>query len=108
MKEKCKNVSRYKGIREPKCCGGEGCKACWKIYNRKFVYNAIDDERDYQDSLWCGKNDVSGYLTMIREYSRRADVAFTDNKGDHEALHVVRKIAALAVRCMEVHGAYKR
>ncbi len=32
MKESCKSVKAYKGTRPPKCCGGEGCKECWKIY----------------------------------------------------------------------------
>lgn len=23
---------RYKGIRRPVCLGGQGCNACWRIY----------------------------------------------------------------------------
>jgi hypothetical protein len=34
MMARCKNVSRYKGSRVPKCAGGTGCRACWAIYRK--------------------------------------------------------------------------
>lgn len=80
---------------------------------REEVYKLIDGERDHQDNLPSGRSDgrpkdVGSYLTLIREYSRKADAAYTDVCGHHKALDVVRKIAALAVRCMEEHGAPAR
>jgi len=33
MRDNCSNYSKYKGKRKPRCCGGEGCNTCWKIYN---------------------------------------------------------------------------
>lgn len=38
-------------------------------------------------------------------YLRRAQDAYADNAGDQPALDIVRKIAGIAVWCMELHGA---
>ncbi len=35
---KCKNSSRYKGIREPRCLGGFGCMVCWEKYEKNNNY----------------------------------------------------------------------
>jgi len=83
------------------------------IAKRTEVYNAIDSERHYQDNLPTTRTDgsdktVGDYLTMIESYRRRANDAWTDNPGTVEALHVIRKIAGIAVRCMEEHGAPHR
>jgi len=80
---------------------------------RKIVYEVIDGERDYQNNLPSDRTDnsektVGDYLTMLESYRRRASDAWTDNAGTQDALHVIRKIAAIAVRCMEEHGAYRR
>jgi hypothetical protein len=29
---RCSGSYRYRGITKPRCCGGAGCEACWKIY----------------------------------------------------------------------------
>lgn len=79
---------------------------------RKKVYEMIDKERDYQDSL-CDKGtfrhsesdkSVPAELTMIKVYTDKALEDWTNNRGDIPALHQVRKIAALTVRCLENHG----
>jgi len=76
---------------------------------RKQVYEVIDSERDYQDSKWSGHtHDAGSYILMIEEYAARARAAWVDNNGDQPSLDVVRKIAGIAVRCMEEHGAPKR
>lgn len=80
---------------------------------RAEVYAAIDTERDYQDKLPLCRGDgspksVGEYLTLLRAYSAKADSAWTDNPGDEKALHVIRKIAGIAVYCMEIHGAPPR
>ena len=82
---------------------------------RQKVYEIIDGERAYQDSLGAERREprefthtVGEFLTMLRVYARRADSAWTDNPGDTAALDVVRKIAGIAVRCMEEHGAPPR
>lgn len=77
---------------------------------RTEVYEIIDKERDYQDSLDSDRtvgvpHQVGSYLTMLRSYMTKADQNWTDRAGDTAALHEIRKIAAIAVRCMEEHGA---
>jgi len=80
------------------------------MINRLEVYEAIDGERDYQDKKWGSQfNDsewsIGDWLIFMERYVEEA-------KGrigyDVEALDSVRKIAALAVACMEYNGAPKR
>ena len=85
----------------------------WKNAGRKEVYDAIDSERDYQNSLGPFRTNeplhtVGDELTMLATYLRKAQDAYTSKPGVEAALHEVRKIAALAVRCMENHGAPQR
>lgn len=81
---------------------------------RDQVYAAIDTERAYQDALPPTRTDTQGehsvgeHLVLLKEYVDRALKAWVDNPGDDPALHVVRKVAGIAVRCMEQHGAPKR
>lgn len=51
---------------------------------------------------------VSEYLTMLDHYVRHAQDAWTLKAGNIEPLHDMRRIAALAVRCMEEWGALSR
>ncbi len=81
--------------------------------NRDEVYAAIDGERDYQNSLGPNRTDsafhtVGDYITMLASYQRKLEDAWTLNAGTQEALRVMRKIAGIAVHCMEDHGAPKR
>ncbi len=81
--------------------------------SRKEVYTVIDGEREYQNSLGSDRTDganhsVGDYLTMMRTYFRKAEDAWTNKPGVEASLHEIRKIAAIAVRCMEEHGAPKR
>jgi hypothetical protein len=83
---------------------------------RAAAYNAIDTERDYQDAMKVGPDgrtdgfpkSVGDYLTLIRVYSARADEAYSGAPGDEPALHMIRKVAGIAVQCLEVHGAPRR
>lgn len=76
---------------------------------RMEVYDIIDSERNYQDSKWAGhKHEVGTYLTMIRTYLHEAEENWTRNSGDKLALESIRKIAGIAVSCMEEHGATYR
>jgi len=89
--------------------GKEGTITCSA---RKIAYAAIDGERDYQDAMKVGpdgrtdgrQKSVGDYLTLIRTYSNKADAAYAGRPGDTPALHEIRKIAAIAVQCLEVHG----
>ena len=88
--------------------------------SRWKVYRIIDEERQYQDSLGGDRTDnptggedpiphtVGDFSTMLQQYQNELVEAWTKNPGDEPALHVMRKIAAIAVNCMEQHGAPPR
>lgn len=77
------------------------------------VFEAISDERYYQDNLPETRTDysdhtVGDYITMLHYYMGQLDEAWTMNAGDTAALDVMRKIAGIAVHCMEDHGIVER
>lgn len=81
--------------------------------NRAEVYSLIDGERDYQDKLGPDRTDyvkrtVGDYLTMLTVYLRRAQDDWTNNSGNIQSLDEIRKIAGIAVHCMEDYGAPAR
>ena len=80
--------------------------------NRDAVYRAIDSERDYQQGLWPGHEDqdnpltIGEFLTLLRVYLQKAEEEWTvEAKPEMNALNTVRKVAGIAVNCMEQHGA---
>jgi hypothetical protein len=80
---------------------------------RAEVYKIIDSEREYQGDLGPDRTDssdhsVGDYLVMLDTYLRAAKDEWTNNAGVVMSLHNVRKVAAIAVRCMEEHGAPSR
>ena len=85
---------------------------------RKEVFDAINEERDYQDSLWgervqspSGRHSVPCWILYMEDYLREAReqvVRYAAPNSDNEALHTIRKIAAMAVVCMEQNGVQKR
>jgi hypothetical protein len=76
----------------------------------------IDKERDYQDNLNKGPNgrtdgqtkQVGCFLSLMHHALNDAHKQYYEQQGDTHALHMVRKIAALAVQCLEIHGAPPR
>ncbi len=84
---------------------------------REEVYEAIDTERVYQDRLWRLANDpsfaneltIGEFILLLEEYTARARARWTtEPKPETESLHIIRKIAGIAVNCMEQHGAPTR
>ncbi len=85
---------------------------------RQEVYYAIDTERNYQDSKWNkdttssgGFHEVAAWILFMEEYLNEARVAVSrgsDPEASIKALNSIRKVAALAVACMEQKGAYPR
>lgn len=77
--------------------------------DRKAVYAAIDTERDYQRKKWGEpSHSIDEFALYIIEYTAKLQrIAGTTN---YEAtkLDAVRKVAALAVACLEQHGAPPR
>ena len=76
---------------------------------RNDVYRAVDGELSYQRSLF-GENphEIDAFATYIRQYSRELDEVATKPNAAEVKLSTMRKIAAIAVRCMEQHGAPER
>jgi len=80
---------------------------------RYNAYIAINTERYYQDKLGSDRTDgvkrsVGDYTTMMQYYQTKLVEAWTNNPGDTQALEVMRKIAGIAVHCMEDHGSIER
>ena len=82
---------------------------------RGKVFAIIKGERDYQEAQFLegGRfqtqvHSVGEELVLMQEYLNRAFKAYTDKMGDAPALHAIRKVTALGVRCMENHGALPR
>lgn len=83
--------------------------------HRGEVYNAINSERDYQDSFYLPErgyyntHTLGEFVLMLNQYAAQAMEKWTHHSdgidGFPESLHEVRKLAAIAVRCMEQHGA---
>lgn len=84
---------------------------------RTEVYTAIDSERAYQDDLWrdpahrehTNPLSIGEFLLLIEEYTMKARKDWSEeSKPEFNALHGIRKIAGIAVNCMEQHGAPQR
>lgn len=84
---------------------------------RTEVYKLIDGERDYQEWRWeknIRKDGVfdedkapAEWLNYIKFHLERAEITnYQLSKSD--TMEEVRKIAALAVRAMEIHGCEPR
>jgi|SRR5579862_6973583 len=86
--------------------------------SRREVVAAIDSEVDYAKSFvlperrYYRTHTLGEFILMINQYAAQAQEKWTHHsdvgEGFPESLHEVRKIAALAFRCMEQHGAPKR
>lgn len=81
---------------------------------RRQVYKEIDLEREYQKQMGPertldGDNHTVGdHITLLQAYVNKAVAEYADRPGDERALHVIRKITALGVRCLEKHGCPRR
>lgn len=77
---------------------------------RAEAFAAINSERAYQDDKFSGKSHsaidrtLDEFILYIKQYADEAG-ALTTHENPAEALHFVRKVAALCVGCMETHGA---
>lgn len=81
----------------------------YELALQKEVYSAINTERDYQDSLNGRTLEIGEEILLLEEYIVRARVQWTGNFASEEStLHMIRKVAGIAVRCMEHHGAPRR
>lgn len=84
---------------------------------RQEVYKRIDTERDYQDIRWTPRREKNGtpdeekpvaeWINYMECHLAKAKEAVYFLK-DEEALAEVRKVTALGVRAMELHGCPER
>jgi len=84
---------------------------------RTEVYKRLDTERDYQDLRWTPRRETNGtpdeqkppaeWINYMEFHLSKAKEAVYFLR-DEEALAEVRKVAALAVRCLELHGCPER
>jgi len=80
---------------------------------REEVFKEISVEREYQNSIagrWENKG-IKGILTVgeeilvAQEYLKKARELYVfEEGGDHDARDMMRKVAAILVRCFEHHG----
>jgi hypothetical protein len=85
---------------------------------RQQVFEAINTERAYQDKKWTPETTISSGIHSIEEWIMYIEDYLDEAKHtlsrepkqicDPKALHIMRKVAAMAVACMEQNGAYNR
>jgi hypothetical protein len=79
---------------------------------KQEVLNAIQEERVYQNRKWGTveqrPHEVGAWITIMRSLLSRAETAWASSKGDTGALDEIRKVAAVAIACMEQHGPVER
>ena len=84
-----------------------------KKENIDSIFSKISQERDYQDHMCSLKEmplqpSVEGEIVMIKTYVDKMLLMWTRNPNDKSVLSEMRKIAGIAVRCLENHGCPKR
>lgn len=96
--------------------GGHDLK-CKRKMERKEVYECIDTERQYQDLRWSPRREANDTPDESKPPAEWINyIEFHLNKAKEEvyylrddtALAEVRKVAALAVRCLELFGCPER
>lgn len=88
--------------------------------SREQVFQAINTERAYQDKWDNARKEqginsymdkdkpVETWILWMEEYMHEARTRATAQFDKTSALSNIRKVAALAVACMEYHGAPER
>ncbi len=83
---------------------------------RDVVFRAINEETAYQKQLWDptaseGDHSVTEFLVFMRDYIEEGlhiESRVGQAEADEKALHIVRKVAGMAVACMEQNGVRPR
>ena len=84
---------------------------------RREVYQHIDIEREYQDLRWSPRRDENGtpdndkqpaeWINYMEYHLAKAKEAIY-MLDEEDALGHIRKLTALGVRCIEIHGCPER
>lgn len=77
------------------------------------IFNKVSNERDYQDHMCILKGiplkpTIEGEIVMIKTYVDKMLVMWTENPNDKKVLSEMRKIAGIAVRCLQNYGCPQR
>lgn len=78
------------------------------------VIAAINGELAYQASLHSKSradtidHGIEGQLVTLSVYARRAEEAWTDSADLNQPLDALRKVAAIAIRALELYGCPQR
>ena len=88
-----------------------------KDMEKKEVYNRVDGELDYQQLRWVVRRDANGtpdetkppaeWLIYMDEHMRQAKEAIYHLE-DEEVMAQIRKVVALGVRALMIHGCPER
>lgn len=78
--------------------------------DRSQVYEALDSERAYQDSLWQNNPLTPGeFLLLLEEYTALARSMWcAEPKPEQMTMDLIRKIGGIAVNALEQHGCARR
>ncbi len=76
-----------------------------KAINEELAYTATLSAQGRSDEVYYG---LPGQLLTLQRYARKALDAWVDNPGNDEALHELRKVAAIAVRGLVLEGCPRR
>lgn len=82
------------------------------------VFKSIESERNYQDARWNpetttseGIHSLEEWIMYIEDYLSEAKHIISRSarqESDEKVLHIIRKVAGMAVCAMEQHGAPPR
>lgn len=75
---------------------------------RTEVFEAIDAERNYQESKWGNKPSLESEFLIIQDYMETHRSKWTKERGNDSFKELMRIIATTAVRAMENHGIVQR
>lgn len=85
-----------------------------KVFMTQEVVDCINLELEYQNQMVgtdradTKDHGLPGQILTLQTYARRANDAWTNNGGEMQALHEIRKCAAIAVRAMVRFGCVNR
>lgn len=72
------------------------------------VFDAIKEEMEYQDKLWGERyHSPAEWILFMRDYLREAEnilSRMSAPKCNEDVMHTIRKVATMAIRCMEQNG----
>ena len=87
------------------------------IMEKIEVYNRVDGELDYQELRWVVRRDANGtpdeskppseWISYMRQHINQANTGVY-NLDDEEAMAQIRKVVALGLRALMIHGCPER